>query len=56
MVPAETPVTTPVAPSTVAIAALPLLHTPPAEASASVVVKPTQTRVVPVIVPAAGVV
>ena len=48
VVPAETPVTTP-APETVATEADELLHTPPAVASASAVVDPAQTVVVPVI-------
>jgi hypothetical protein len=45
------PVTTPVV-LTVAIAVFVLLHTPPVVASASVVVAPGQTVVVPVMVPA----
>lgn len=51
--PVVTPVTMPVV-LTVAIAVLVLLHVPPLTASASVVVKPTQAVVVPVIAAGAG--
>ena len=48
MLPAATPVTTPV-PEIVALEGLLLLHVPPEVASASVVVKPSHTLAVPVI-------
>jgi hypothetical protein len=48
-VPPATPVTTPVPVPTIATAVLLLLHVPPPDASLSVVVKPGQTTVVPVI-------
>ena len=48
-VPDDTPVTTPVAGSTVATAGVALLHVPPAVASPNVVVDPTHTERVPVI-------
>jgi len=48
-VPPDTPVTTPVPATTVAIAGVALLHVPPAVASANVLVKPMHTVVVPVI-------
>ena len=54
VVPALTPVTTPVL-VTVPTAVLVLLHTPPVAASVSEVVEPpAHTEVVPVIVPAFG--
>ena len=48
VVPADTPVTTPEVTSTVAIAALPLLHVPPVVASLSVEVAPAHIFVIPV--------
>ena len=54
-VPADTPVTTPVDASTVATAVLELFQVPPVAVSASVVVEPVQTAVVPVIVPTDGI-
>jgi hypothetical protein len=49
LVPAATPVVTPVAATTVALGSVLLLHVPPAVADASVVVRPTHTAAVPVI-------
>ena len=54
MLPAATPVTTPVA-LTVATAVLDDVHTPPAVASASAVVEPAQTSVVPLIAATCGI-
>jgi hypothetical protein len=53
--PADTPVTTPVVGSTVAIAGIPLLHTPPAVTSDKVRVEPAQTEPPPAIAAGAGV-
>ena len=53
-VPAETPVTTPVAGFTVAIAGFPLDQLPPPVASVKVVVDPTAVVVVPPIAAGAG--
>ena len=53
VVPAATPVTTPVA-STLPTVGAELLHTPPDAALVSAVVEPAQTVPVPVIVPATG--
>jgi hypothetical protein len=54
VVPADTPVTTPDVTSTVAIAALPLLHVPPVVVLLSVDVAPAQIFVIPVIGAANG--
>ena len=51
--PADTPVTDPVVPTTVATSVLPLLHTPPLVTSFNIFDEPAQTTVTPVI--AAGV-
>ena len=51
-VPVATPVTTPVAPSTEAMAGSLLLQVPPVTVALNVVVVPTQAVVVPVIIPA----
>lgn len=53
-VPGATPVTTPVVKSTVAVPVALLTQVPPADASASVVVRPTHTVVVPVISAGSG--
>ena len=53
-VPAETPLTTPVEASTVAVAVFELVQTPPAGVLASVVVAPAHTLVVPVIAVTTG--
>jgi hypothetical protein len=53
-VPAETPLTTPVEASTVAVAVLDDVQTPPAGVLASVVVAPAHTLVVPVIAVTTG--
>ena len=53
-VPAETPLTTPVEASTVAVAVLDDVQTPPAGVLASVVVAPAHTLVVPVIAATTG--
>jgi hypothetical protein len=53
-VPAESPVTIPVAEVTVATPAFALDQVPPLVVEVSVEVKPTQTAVVPEIVPATG--
>ena len=55
-VPLATPPTTPVVASTVAIVLLLLLQLPPVAVLLSVVVLPGQSAVVPVIVPADGIV
>ena len=52
--PFDTPVTTPVKEPTDAIPELLLVHVPPDDALASVVVKPTHTLVVPVIAAGSG--
>ncbi len=52
-VPAATPVTTPAA-LTVAMDIEPLVQVPPVAVSARVVLAPTQTAIVPVIVPGDG--
>ena len=49
-VPADTPVITPVEASTVALAGVPLDHTPPEVVLEKVVVSPTQTVWIPVMV------
>ena len=54
VLPAATPVTTPVDASTVAVAVLLELQTPPAVALVSVVVEPTHTPVVPLIAATTG--
>ena len=54
MLPAATPVTTPVEALTVAVAILDDVQTPPAVTSASVVVAPAHTDVVPVIAVTTG--
>ena len=54
VVPALTPVTTPLA-STVAFDVETEVHVPPPAASAKLVVEPAQTMAVPVIVPAIGI-
>jgi hypothetical protein len=51
VVPAATPVTTPVPEPTVATVVVPLLHLPPKVVSLNVVVNPTQTCDVPVMGP-----
>ena len=52
--PEDTPVTTPVDPTTVAIPVLPLLHTPPDEASVKPMDEPMQTADGPMMLPATG--
>ena len=52
-VPVATPVTTPLVPLTVATAVLDELHVPPAVGLPNEVVPPTQTVVVPVLLPGA---
>ena len=47
--PADTPVTTPVLLTTVALAVVPLVQVPPAVTSANVIADPTHTVVAPVI-------
>ena len=54
VLPAATPVTTPVDASTVAVAVLDDVQTPPAVASDKVVVAPSHTVVVPVIAATEG--
>ena len=54
MLPAATPVTTPVEALTVAVAVLDDVQTPPAVTSESVVVAPAHTDVVPVIAATVG--
>ena len=53
-VPAATPLTRPVVETTVATVVVPLVHVPALVASLSVVVKPAQTLVVPVITAGKG--
>ena len=53
-VPPDMPVTTPEPLPTVAIVVLLLVHVPPPVASLNVVVKPTHTDVIPVIVAGRG--
>ena len=53
MVPADTPVTTPVLPTAARLVLL-LLQVPPVEASVKAVVKPTHTLAVPVIAAGKG--
>ena len=54
VLPAATPVTTPVDALTVAVAVLDDVQTPPAVASAKAVVAPSHTEVVPVITATVG--
>jgi hypothetical protein len=54
VLPAATPVTTPVDASTVAVAVLDDVQTPPAVTSDKVVVAPSHTEVVPVIAATVG--
>ena len=54
MLPAATPVTTPVEALTVAVAVLDDVQTPPAVTSDKVVVEPSHTEVVPVIAATVG--
>ena len=53
-VPAVPPVTTPVALPTIAVALLPVLHVPPVAVSVRVVVSPSHTVIVPVILLGSG--
>lgn len=54
VLPAATPVTTPVLASIVATAVVPLLQVPPAILLLSIMVEPTQTEEAPLMVPAFG--